>query len=505
MANNLDRLVAVGIDIASPAVDGADFDGMLIFGPAPKIPPERPLPPVGVYASLAEVAAAGWSATGAAADPVGAAARIAFSQSPAPAKVLIAATREAEPSVGDVEMAIITAESFHAEAAGAEKDSPLPADLPWLQITYSRRPVSAMDVVIEKDGAAIFGKRLPLARNPKAYLQIPLGKAEAPGGDELGLEEASFAGAYRITLTGTAGIRTTTITADGALNDSGAFAQGRVSQAVEPEMQTPAETLATAYETPGWYAACAAGIDESEYRECAEWTEAHARLFGYTFLQEADPVPPKFYRSHGWCGLVHDGQKPGDAPEANRYVHVAATARGLSFPAGSETWHLQRAAAVTPSEISSALQTELQRGNSNWIDRRAGRTVTMNGKTRGGEWLDVIRGRDWLQNDMQLRIFNLLLVNPKIPFTNQGIAMVENAMLASLKAAQGRGIVAPDGHGEDGARAPGFTVSVPNAMSLTSTEKASRVLRGCSFTARLAGAIHAVQVRGTLTYEVFGD
>ena len=44
MANNLDRLVAVGIDIASPAAGGADFDGMLIFGPAPRIPPERPLP-----------------------------------------------------------------------------------------------------------------------------------------------------------------------------------------------------------------------------------------------------------------------------------------------------------------------------------------------------------------------------------------------------------------------------------------------------------------------------
>ena len=101
---------------------------------------------------------------------------------------------------------------------------------------------------------------------------------------------------------------------------------------------------------------------------------------------------------------------------------------------------------------------------------------------------------------MQYRIYNLLIMNPKIPYTNSGIALVEAQMIASLKAAQARGIVAPSEFDEEENLIPGFTVNVPNSMSLTATQKASRILEGCTFSARLAGAIHVVRVNGRLTY-----
>ena len=505
MANNLDRIVQVNIDIASPAIDRANFDNMLIFGPAPKIPPVRALPEVGFYSSLAEVTGAGFAAIGEHADPVGAAARIAFSQTPRPNHLLIATMQEAEASVENMEIGIVTDRNYHSEAFGAAPDDPLPQDLPWLQITYRRRPVSAMDVVVEKDDIVVFGKDLPLTKNANAFLQIPLGTSAVPGGDHLGLDPSAFAGTYRATLTGRARHRTTAATGMGVFDGTSDFTRGVSTKTVDPAMMSPVETLERAYGTTGWYVACAAGIDESIYEQCAEWTEAHMRQFCYTFLTEEDPVSPIFFRSHGWCGLIRDGQYPGDVPQSNLYCHVAATARGLSFPAGSETWALQRVNAVLPSDMSSTLMRILEEGHSNWIDRRAGRTVTMNGQNRAGEWIDVIRGRDWLQNDMQLRIFNLLLMRPKIPFTNPGIALVENVMIASLKAAQDRSIVAPDEYDADGNLVPGFVVRVPNAMSLTPTEKASRVLRNCTFTARIAGAIHVVVVNGTLTYEIFTD
>ena len=505
MANNLDRIVTVNIDIAAPAVDGANFDNLLIFGPAPKIPPLRPLPAVGVYSDLVEIQAAGYTAAGEDADPVGVAARIAFSQSPRPSQIFIAAQGKAKPSVENMDVKIITASNYLSDAVNTDPDAPLPTDLPWMQVTYKRRPVSTMEVIIEKDDAVVFGKNLPVTKNSNAFLQVALGSSAVPGGDEMRLEAASFVGSYQVTLTGTAGVRITTTTGTVVFDGADMFTPGVIMQTVVPEMMSPVETLAAAIDTPGWYVACAAGIDETVYQHCAELIEAHTKLFAYTFLSDTDPVSSIFFRSHGWCGLVTDDQHPEDVPQSNHYCHVAATARGLSFPAGSETWAFQRVAAVEPSELSTTIQNELERAHSNWIDRRAGRIVTRNGITRSGEWLDVVRGRDWLQNDMQLRIFSLLLMRPKIPFTNSGIALVENAMLASLKAAQERGIVAPDEYDADGNRVPGFVVRVPNAMSLTPTEKASRVLRGCTFTARIAGAIHAVVVSGTLTYEIFMD
>jgi hypothetical protein len=130
----------------------------------------------------------------------------------------------------------------------------------------------------------------------------------------------------------------------------------------------------------------------------------------------------------------------------------------------------------------------------------AGRNVTQLGQTCAGEWIDVIRFRDWLKNDMQLRVFNLLVLNPKIPYTNAGISLVQNQMLASLKQGQANGGIAEDEFDEDGNVIVGYTVTVPNAANISDTDKASRILSGCKFTARLAGAIHVANIQGSLVY-----
>jgi len=504
MANNLDRIVNVQIDIAAPAVDAASFDNLLIFGPAPQIPPPRPLPVVGVYSDLAEVTGAGYTTTGDAADPIGIAARIAFSQIPRPPQIFIAAMQAAPPSVKEAEIKIITEDNYLTDAVNADPEAPLPTDLPWLQVTYSRKALSEMTVEIEKDDALVYGGEQPITKNKEAYLQVALGDAADPQqGDQMNLPSTNWAGTYTVTLTATQGLRVTTLVSNVDFDGTTTFTPGHITQTIVPEMMSPVETLELANETAGWYVACSTGIPELEYENCAKWTEAHTKMFAYTFLSEDDPVPAIYFRSHGWCGLETDDQEPEDVPISNHYGAVAATARGLSFSAGSETWAFKRVAAILPSRLSTTLESILQEGFSNWIKRVAGRIITMNGKTRGGEWIDVIRGRDWLQNDMQLRIFNLMLMRPKIPYTNPGIALVENQMRLSLSAAQDRGIVAPAEYDEDGNLIPGFIVSVPNAATITPTQRGSRVLVDCKFSARIAGAIHAVTVNGVLTYEFF--
>ena len=95
---------------------------------------------------------------------------------------------------------------------------------------------------------------------------------------------------------------------------------------------------------------------------------------------------------------------------------------------------------------------------------------------------------------------NLFITNPKIPYTDNGIALVQNQMIASLKAGQDAGGVAESEFDEDGNEIPGFQTSVPLASSLSASEKASRKLTKCKFKARLAGAIHFAEIKGSLTY-----
>ena len=499
---SIQDIVTVNIEIASPAVDSTSFDNLLIVGPGPAIPPPKPLPLVGVYSDLTEVTDDGFTAIGEDADPVGIAARIAFSQNPKPGKVFIATQSETKPLITGGDLKIITASNALTDALPiGEIDGATAINMPWVQIAYERNDVTGMDVEIEKDGVLRFEKELPITPNPAAYVQVCIGTSPIATDDMMQIPSGSESGEYVVTLTAKRGKVTSVIKR--SVTFTGTSYTPKPSASVDstaPLIQPVTETLRDALDVTGWYVICAAGIDESEYEEIAEWTETQTKQFAYTFLGKVDPVSPIYYRSHGWCGLIGDDVLPEDNPVANSYLHVAAVAKSLSYTAGSETWAYKQLAAVNPATFSGALKKSLQDGHSNYFIQAAGKNIAMNAQVRAGEWIDVIRGRDWLQNDMQLRIFNLLIMNPKIPFTNSGITMVQNEMIASLKSATRRGIVAEDEYDEDGALVPGFTTSVPNAMSLTATQKASRILTDCRFSARLAGAIHAIRVDGGLTY-----
>jgi hypothetical protein len=363
MANNLNDIVRIEIDINSPVVDSASFDNILLFGAPPVNPAVSNIPAVGTYNSLDEVTGLGYKATGSGADPVGEAARVKFSNSSSP---LVIAVRQ------------------------------------YVEETTELEPVI--------------------------------------------------------------------------------------------------DTLTRALDYDGWWCACEAGIDTDDFEECAQLIETREKVFAYTFLTSTDPVSGIYFRSIGVCGLGTDKENAQNPPENERYKHVAYAAQPLKYHAGSETWANKTVSAVEASDYTGTLKAALESGHSNWTQEIGGKNVTRNGQVRAGEWIDTIRFRDWLKNDMQIRIANLLLTNPKIPYTDPGIALVENQMIASLKAGRGYGGIAPDQFDDEGVLYPGFTTSVPLAMSLTESQRYSRKLVDCKFTARLAGAIHLVEVHGSLVY-----
>lgn len=372
MSSNLDRIATVDISLDTPISSEASFDNILIIGPEPLSPiVGLEIPTVGVYSSLSEIAALGFSATGDTPDPVGVAARVAFSQSPRPQKIYAAVIK----STTDDDGVVTTA--------------------------------SATDV----------------------------------------LEEA--------------------------------------------------------LSTSGWYCICPVGLGDEEVTNIIQWTETQNKICGY--IDDPDnPIAPTglYLRSFGVYAKVTEDQDEDDIPVENKYgMAVAMAVKAMHYHAGEETWALKPLSAVTPSALSSNFIAALSEANMSYVLTIASKNVTMGGKTNGGEWIDIIRFRDWLQNDMQTRVVNLLIVNPKIPYTDSGIGLVENQMLASLKDGQKYGGIAPTEYDEDGNAIEGYTTSVPLASEITSTQKASRVLENCKFSARLAGAIHLVEISGSLTYE----
>ena len=156
---------------------------------------------------------------------------------------------------------------------------------------------------------------------------------------------------------------------------------------------------------------------------------------------------------------------------------------------------------ILPPQLEMAQgEQELQEANISYFVEYGGKAITQGGKTVSGEWIDTVRFMWWLKSFMQECIYNLFVTHPKIPYTDNGITQVQNQMVYALKRGQAMGGIAPTEYDEDGNATPGYTTTVPRARDLTQAERASRQLKGCKFTARLAGAIHYVEVRGTLEY-----
>ena len=277
-----------------------------------------------------------------------------------------------------------------------------------------------------------------------------------------------------------------------------------MTQTVKTVDETIAETMTeiTSYDN-GWYGWALADRTQENIIAAANWTETVRKLFG-TSIAEAGAYNPdsitdtgyllyngNYYRTHWW----YHKDANTDFPE------TAVMARCFALEPGGETWANKKLAAVTADGLNDGQYQAITNKNGNTFERFRNVSITQNGKVAAGEYIDVIRFRDWLQEEITVNVFNALINRDKIPYTDEGIAVVEAQIRKALQLGVRRGGIAPDEYDENGNTNLGYTVEVPLAASISANQKASRVLNDVKFTARLAGAIHVVKITGSLTYE----
>lgn len=178
-------------------------------------------------------------------------------------------------------------------------------------------------------------------------------------------------------------------------------------------------------------------------------------------------------------------------------AHGAATWMGALFPIdpGSATWAYKVLSGVTVDALPTGFDAAARAKQCNTYTTVAGANVTINGTMASGEFIDVIRGRDWLTVRLQERIFGLLINAPKVPFTNPGIDQVVAQVEAQMEEGIAAGYLSGDvPEGQDAA----FIVTAPDVSEVSSANKIGRLLPDVAFSATLAGAIHAVQVSGNI-------
>lgn len=162
-----------------------------------------------------------------------------------------------------------------------------------------------------------------------------------------------------------------------------------------------------------------------------------------------------------------------------------------SMQAGSNTWVLKPVKGVLPSELTEAQKQYLQDNNVSWLDSYEDDAVisARSGKVSGGEWIDVMLGVQWIITRMREAVYNVLRNNRKVGMSNEGLAKIEAPIRQVIERAISMGILA---------QTPQYTLVLPDVLAMTPQERNSRKITGITFRARLEGAIHFVDIEGTV-------
>lgn len=220
--------------------------------------------------------------------------------------------------------------------------------------------------------------------------------------------------------------------------------------------------------------------------------ETDTSLFGYLAQNNMTRTVSFFH---------HSAETLANAANAD-YPECAYVGYNAPYDAGSVTWANLRIAGLDLSRASNQAgarglntneKTKLAARNANFVEADAGVDITRFGVTAGGEWIDVIRGVDWLTAEVETAIKRLLFgqQGKKIPYTNQGIAQVREVIQTALQTGVNRGFL------------QSYSINVPTLQNILSTSEGltnwiNRVLSDITFVGYLAGAIHTVSVNGSV-------
>lgn len=165
---------------------------------------------------------------------------------------------------------------------------------------------------------------------------------------------------------------------------------------------------------------------------------------------------------------------------------------------GSATWKFKTAVGISPDVLSQSQRNFLigtpgnPGKNVNIYENVGGVNIFEEGFMASGQFIDVTIGLDWLESTMQANVYTALVNALKIPYTDKGASIIENAIRQTLKQAD-------DVSGTGLLDSTSFEVSVPLVLDVPQADRANRILPDVTFSARLTGAFHFIVINGTVS------
>lgn len=169
------------------------------------------------------------------------------------------------------------------------------------------------------------------------------------------------------------------------------------------------------------------------------------------------------------------------------FADAAAIGRCFPITPGEETWKFKTLAGVTAGSYTATQRANMRAKLCNFYEPTAGVNMLEEGVTSSGSYIDFVRYLDYLEARIGERCFGRIAAPNKLPMNDRGISVIQAEVAGQLQSDEARE-----------ALLPGSTVTVPKASTISSANRTARVLPGVTFSAVYAGAIHSVQINGTV-------
>jgi len=237
-----------------------------------------------------------------------------------------------------------------------------------------------------------------------------------------------------------------------------------------------------------WYFLLSPEQGEAGVKELSGWAQANKKLYVASpagTVQNAIAISTDLANSR--TALIYHN-------DSESYPDAAWVGRAAPENPGSITWKFKTLQGIAPADVSVTNVRDLHSANVNTYIQKLGVNQTSEGMNTGNEFIDIIRGQDWVEARMSEAVHRLLFMSPKVPYDNRGIAMVVAEVQSILQFATDRDIIARD-HDGNGM----WTVTAPDRSDIPTNYIANRILPDIFFEFIAAGAIHEVKIRGVIS------
>lgn len=173
-----------------------------------------------------------------------------------------------------------------------------------------------------------------------------------------------------------------------------------------------------------------------------------------------------------------------------KYIDAAIIGLQLTKVPGSSTFMYKNLVNTSPATLTTQQRNNLRSKNCNFYESQGGRAIFKDGKVGSGEWIDIIIGIDYLSTRMSEVVYGGISIVEKVDFDENGGMIIESLIFTAL---------VNYGVNNNFIIDESIVIIIPDVTTIPAQEKADRILKNVKFRAKLKGAIHIVEIDGSLS------